>query len=82
MRKKYHPKKRLQAKAKELNKPLHLKPAMMEKYQASALLRAQHLAEQDMKHKKNEYNKLTHAIHSVQPSLRADLVHQRSKLLK
>ena len=80
MRKKYP--KRLQAKAKELNKPLHLKPAMMEKYQASALLRAQHLAEQDMKHKRNEYNKLTHAIHSVQPSLRGDLVHQRSKLLK
>jgi hypothetical protein len=81
MKRKY-PKKRLQAKAKELNKPLHLKPAAMEKYQASALLRAQHLAEQDMKHRKNEYNKLTHAIHSVQPSLRGDLVHQRSKLLK
>ena len=80
MKKKYP--KRLQAKAKELNKPLHLKPAMMEKYQASALLRAQHLAEQDMRHKKNEYNKLTHAIYSAQPSLRADLVHQRSKLLK
>ena len=64
MRKKY-PKKRLQAKAKELNKPLHLKPAMMEKYQASALLRAQHLAEQDMRHKKNEYNKLDRNISTL-----------------
>ena len=42
----------LAKKAAELNKPLHFKPAKFERYQASGLLRAQHLAEQDMKRRK------------------------------
>ena len=74
--------KALQRKAKELNKPLHLKPMKFERYQASALLRAQHLQEQDMKHRKAQHEQLTRAIHTVQPSLRGDLIQQRSKLLK
>ena len=74
--------KALQQKAKELNKPLHLKPMKFERYQASALLRAQHLQEQDMKHRKAQHEQLTRAIHTVQPSLRGDLIQQRSKLLK
>jgi hypothetical protein len=74
--------KALQRKAQELNKPLHLKPMKFEKYQASALLRAQHLQEQDMKHRKAQHEQLTRAIHTVQPSLRGDLIQQRSKLLK
>ena len=85
MKKKYaKPKvpKALQRKAKELNKPLHLKPMKFERYQASALLRAQHLQEQDMKHRKAQHEQLTRAIHTVQPSLRGDLIQQRSKLLK
>ena len=45
----------LQRKAKELNKPLHTKPIQFERYQASALLRAQHLQEQDMKHRKAQH---------------------------
>ena len=81
MKKKYaKPKpKALQQKAKELNKPLHLKPMKFERYQASALLRAQHLQEQDMKHRKAEHQKLTHATPTVQPSLGGDLVKQRHK---
>jgi hypothetical protein len=74
--------KALQRKAQELNKPLHLKPMKFERYQASAILRAQHLQEQDMKHRKAQHEQLTRAIHSVQPSLRGDLIQQRSKLLK
>ena len=57
--------KALAKKVQEFNKPLHLKPAKFERYHASALLRAQHLAEQDMKHRKHEYDKLTHMIHTV-----------------
>ena len=72
----------LQREAKELNKPLHTKPIQFEIYQASALLRAQHLQEQDMKHRKAQHEQLTRAIHSVTPALRGDLVQQRSKLLK
>ena len=85
MKKKYvKPKvpKALHQKAKELNKPLYAKPMKFERYQASALLRAQHLQEQDMKHRKAQHEQLTRAIHTVQPSLRGDLVQQRSKLLK
>jgi len=74
--------KALQRKAQELNKPLHLKPMKFERYQASAILRAQHLQEQDMKHRKAQHEQLTRAIHTVQPSLRGDLIQQRSKLLK
>jgi hypothetical protein len=74
--------KALQRKAQELNKPLHLKPMKFERYQASAILRAQHLQEQDMKHRKAQHEQLTRAIHSVQPNLRGDLIQQRSKLLK
>ena len=74
--------KALQRKAQELNKPLYAKPMKFERYQASALLRAQHLQEQDMKHRKAQHEQLTRAIHTVQPSLRGDLIQQRSKLLK
>ena len=74
--------KALQQKAKELNKPLYAKPMKFERYQASALLRAQHLQEQDMKHRKAQHEQLTRSIHTVQPSLRGDLVQQRSKLFK
>ena len=72
----------LQRKAKELNKPLHTKPIQFERYQASALLRAQHLQEQDMKHRKAQHEQLTRSIHTAQPSLRGDLVQQRSELFK
>ena len=72
----------LQRKAKELNKPLHTKPIQFERYQASALLRAQHLQEQDMKHRKAQHEQLTRAIHTVQPGLGENLIQQRSKLFK
>ena len=72
----------LHRKAQELNKPLHLKPMKFERYQASALLRAQHLQEQDMKHRRAQHEQLTRSIHTVQPSLRGDVVQQRSKLFK
>ena len=81
MKKKYV-KPKLHQKAKELNKPLYAKPMKFERYQASAILRAQHLQEQDMKHRKAQHEQLTRAIHTVQPSLRGDLIQQRSKLLK
>ena len=74
--------KNLQRKAKELNKPLHTNPMKFERYQASALLRAQHLEEQDTKHRKAQHEQLTRSIHTVQPSLRGDLFQQRSKLIK
>ena len=73
---------KLQKKAKELNKPLHLRPKVFEQYQQNAMLRAQHLAEMDMRHKKHEADKLTHAISTVHPSLQRELIQQRSKLLK
>ena len=86
MKKKYvKPKgapKALQRKAQVLNKPLYAKPMKFERYQASALLRAQHLQEQDMKHRKAQHEQLTRSIHTVHPSLRGDLVQQRSKLFK
>ena len=81
MKKKYV-KPKLHQKAKESNKPLYAKPMKFERYQASAILRAQHLQEQDMKHRKAQHEQLTRAIHTVQPSLRGDLIQQRSKLLK
>ena len=81
MKKKYV-KPKLHQKAKELQKPLYAKPMKFERYQASAILRAQHLQEQDMKHRKAQHEQLTRAIHTVQPSLRGDLIQQRSKLLK
>ena len=75
-------KKTLKAKAKELDKPLHLRPKAFNRYHANAMFRAQHLAEMDMRHKKHEADKLTHAIQTVHPSLQKDLIHQRSKWLK
>ena len=69
-------------KAKEMAKPLYARPKALQKIQATNLLRAQHLAEQERIHKRNEYDRITGQIHRVQPGMRAALVQERTKLLK
>ena len=73
----------LRAKAREMAKPLYARPKALGKIQETNLLRAQHIAQQERLHKRNEYDRMTGQIHStVQPGLKAALVAQRSKLLK
>ena len=75
-------KKKYKAKAKEMAKPLYARPKALAKIQETTLLRSQHLAQQERLQKRNEYERMTGQIHStVQPGLRAALVHERSKLL-
>ena len=75
-------KKALRAKAKEMARPLYARPKALGKIQETNLLRAQHIAQQERLHKRNEYDRMTGHIHStVNPGLKAQLVSQRSKLL-
>jgi hypothetical protein len=74
--------KALKARAKALQKPLYARPKDLAKYQQTTALRAQHIAQQERTHNRNEYDRVTGFIHStVHPGLRADLVRERSKLL-
>ena len=76
-------KKALKAKAKQLARPLYTRPAALAKHKQSVMLRNEHLAIQNAVYKRNEYDKITGHIHStVHPGLQADLVRERSKLLK
>ena len=72
----------MKAKARQLARPLHTRPAAMAKHKQSVLLRNEHLAIQESVHKRNEYDRMTGQIHSnVNPGLHAELVRDRSKLL-
>ena len=73
---------KMKAKAKQLARPLHTRPAALAKHKQSVLLRNEHLAIQESVHKRNEYDRMTGQIHSnVNPGLHAELVRDRSKLL-
>ena len=73
---------KMKAKAKQLARPLHTRPAAMAKHKQSVLLRNEHLAVQDSVYKRNEYDKRTsHIASNVNPGLHAELVRERSKLL-
>jgi hypothetical protein len=73
---------KMKAKAKQLARPLHTRPAALAKHKQSVLLRNEHLAIQDSVYKRNEYDRMTGQVHSgVNPGLHAELVRERSKLL-
>ena len=73
----------MRAKARQLARPLHTRPKDLAKHKQSVLLRNEHLAVQDSVHRRNEYDKLTGALHSnIHPGLMAELMHARTKLLK
>ena len=75
--------KALKAKAKALARPLYTRPAAMQRYKERTAARAEHIAIQEAAHKKNQHDVMTGYIHSnIQPGLRAELIQQRSKLLK
>ena len=72
----------LKARAKQLARPLYTRPKELAKYHQTTLLRAEHVAQQQQLHKRNEYDRMTGQIHStVHPGLHAELVRERSKLL-
>ena len=74
--------KQMRAKAAQLARPLHTRPKALAKHKERVLLRAEHLAIQGAVARKNEYQRMTGQVHStVIPSLRAELVRERSKLL-
>jgi hypothetical protein len=74
--------KAMKARAKQIARPLHTRPAALAKHKQSVLLRAEHLAIQDSVYKKNEYDKRTaHIASNVNPGLHDALVRERSKLL-
>ena len=73
---------KMRAKARQLARPLHTRPAALARYKQSVLLRNEHLAIQDSVYKRNEYDKRTgHITSNVNPGLQAELVRDRSKLL-
>ena len=75
--------KAMRAKARQLARPLYTRPKDLAKHKQSVLLRNEHIAVQDSVHRRNEYDKLTAAVHSnIHPGLHAELMHERSKLLK
>ena len=67
--------------AKTLARPLHTRPKAMQKLQLSKALHAEHVAQTKALHNRNEYERLSSLIHSVNPALQGSLLKERSKLL-
>ena len=73
----------LKRKALELAKPLYARPKALAQKKEAISLRAEHVAQQDAAHRRNEIDRLTAQLSgNIQPSLRQDLMAQRSKLVR
>ena len=71
---------KLKARAKALARPLYTRPAAVQKLKLSSALHAEHVAQQRSLHNRNEYERLSGLLHSVNPALQGSLLKERSKL--
>ena len=67
--------------AERLTRPLYTRPGDMKKLKENIALHAEHIATQNAMRHKNEYDRLTGIIHSVNPGLQGHLLAERSKLM-
>ena len=59
-------------------RPLHTRPEAYRRYKLKTALRQEHLAMQEIPHKKNEHDRLTgHTRSNIQPGLCAALIQER-----
>ena len=85
MKKQVKPKRKVNFKKKalELAKPNYARPKAYAAKKEAIALRAEHVAQQDAAHRRNEIDRLTAQLSgNIQPSLRQDLMAQRSKLVR
>ena len=71
---------KMKDRAKTLARPLHTRPKALQKLQLSKALHAEHVAQTRALHNRNEYERLSSLIHSVNPGLQGSLLKERSKL--
>ena len=70
-------------KALELAKPNYARPRALAVKKEAIAARAEHIAAQDASYRRNEHDRLTAQLSgTIQPSLRQDLLAQRSKLVR
>ena len=67
--------------AERLARPLYTRPGDMKALKQNIALHAEHIATQNAMRHKNEYDRLTGIIHSVQPGLQGHLLAERAKLM-
>jgi hypothetical protein len=67
--------------AERMARPLYTRPGDLKAMKQNIALHAEHIATQNAMRHKNEYDRLTGLIHSVQPGLQGHLLAERSKLI-
>ena len=67
--------------AEHLARPLYTRPGDMKKLKENIALHADFIANQNAMRHKNEYDRLTGLIHSVNPGLQGHLIAERAKLM-
>ena len=67
--------------AERLARPLYTRPGDMKALKQNIALHAEHIATQNSMRHKNEYDRLTGIINSVQPGLQGHLIAERAKLI-
>ena len=85
MKKQVKPKRKVnfKKKAKELALPNYARPKALAAKKEAIAARAEHVAAQDASYRRNEIDRLTAQLSgNIQPSLRQDLMAQRSKLVR
>ena len=73
--------KKIKARARQLARPLHTRPADHAKLKQTQELYQQFQMQNKAAFNRSEYDRLTGLIHSVNPGLRGPLVAERNKLL-
>jgi len=67
--------------AAALARPLYTRPGDLKAMKNNIALHAEHIATQNAMRHKNEYDRLTGLIQSVQPGLHGHLLAERAKLI-